>query len=57
MIPSYDKIDIKNDSYEIISAKIKIIKRLVEMGKATEAEFDLEKEKLNGLKNKDKFII
>lgn len=57
MIPSYDKIDIKNDSYEIISAKIKIIKRLVEMGKATEAEFDLEKEKLNRLKNKDKFII
>jgi hypothetical protein len=43
MIPEYNAIDVKNDTKEVIQAKIDVLKKGVEEGTVTEEEYENEK--------------
>ena len=46
MIPEYNKIDVQNDTKEVIQAKIDALKEAVKKGDITTEEYDTEKNRV-----------
>ena len=46
MIPNYNKIDVLNDTVDVIQAKIDVLKEALTKGEITQEEFDTEKNRV-----------
>lgn len=46
MIPNYNKIDVLNDTVDVIQAKIDTLKEALAKGEITQEEFDTEKNRV-----------
>ena len=46
MIPEYNKIDVQNDTKEVIQAKIDTLKELLAKGEINQEEYDMEKNRV-----------
>ena len=45
-IETYNKIDVKNDDFTVIKAKIEKLKELLDEGKVTQEEYDAERDRV-----------
>jgi uncharacterized membrane protein len=46
MIPEYNKVDVLNDTKEVAQAKIDVLKESLSKGEITQAEYDMEKNRV-----------
>jgi len=46
MIPNYNKIDVLNDTADVIQAKIDVLKEALTKGEITQEEYDTEKNRV-----------
>ena len=46
MIPNYNKIDVLNDTVDVIQAKIDVLKEALTKGEITQEEYDTEKNRV-----------